>query len=122
MSPTAAGTPKIRRVLGRSAEGMVGARAEVGAVCPGSAVGRDAGSVRRGRAGEGRSAAALPTRPAGLGAAAAGKESGSSPLPTHHPQQTVPVPDGTLVPPAVVAGWREMKPSCSSHGHPWARL
>lgn len=51
MTPTTAGTPKIRRVLGRSTEGRVGAGAEVGAGRVGSVVGRDAGSVRRGRAG-----------------------------------------------------------------------
>lgn len=50
-STTSAGTPKIRRVLGRSTEDRVGGGAEVGATWTGSAVVRNAGGVRRGRAG-----------------------------------------------------------------------
>ena len=124
-SPTTTGTPKMRRVLGRSAEGTAGAKAEVGSMWAGSAVGRDVGSVRRGRAGvgEGGQQRHPPTHLATLGAAAAGEKSGSLPLlPTHHPPQTVPLPDGTLIPPAAVPGWWEMRASCSSHGHLWGGL
>lgn len=65
MSPTTSGTPKIRKVLVR-----VGARV-------GSAVERDAGSVRRGRAEGGRRVAAFFTWLAGLEVAVAGKNCGT---------------------------------------------
>lgn len=72
--------------------------------------------------GEGRRAAALPTHLSSLRAAVVGNENGSSLQPTHHLQQTVPLPDRILIPPAAIPGWWEMRASCSFHGHPWDRL